>query len=203
MTSVAIHGKSAFKVPSPRKPVQSDCKATSEGDDNRRIPAEVDSITYGTKFLYLVQKLYTCPSALTGHELMLLRKHPVIGQLIDQAAMHNISIASFYIPVESILRPYASEKVQIYFREKIQIVINETHKTVDEDTEVSEQTAESVEQEPKIGFYTKKERLERIKKYKAKKRSHNTVQYVNKSNAAKARSRVKGKFVKASQTDLN
>ena len=201
-TSVAIHRNSAFKVPFPKKPRDNTCKAISGGDNCGRISTEVESVTFGANFLYLVQKLYTCPSALTANELMLLRKHPVIGQLIDHAARLNISVASFYVPVESILRPYASEKVQIYFRERIQIVIGETQKTQDDESVTSEQTAETVEPEPKIGFYTKKERMEKIKKFKEKKlrylsnKNNGSIKYVNKSQAARKRVRVNGKFVK-------
>ena len=224
MTSIAIHGKSAFKVPLPRKPVQSDCKDAFEGK----------SVTFDNRYLYLFQKLYTSPSSLSGYDLMLLRRHPVIGQLIDLAARNSLPISSFYVPIEGILRPYASERVQIYFRETIiagnlnsiseinygnqkpqvyfipnsnNLVVNENQKVEEDDTGISEITAETTtettENEPRIGFYTKKERIERIKKFKEKKiRALNStlkskVKYIKKSNAAKERTRVNGKFVKS------
>ena len=220
MTSIAIHGQSAFKVPLPRKPVESDCKEEFGGK----------SVIFDNRFLYLVQKLYKSPSSLTGYDLMLLRRHPVIGQLIDLAARNSLPISSFYVPIESILRPYASERVQIYYRQKIiagklnppvqnctviffqktfpnsnlnYLVVHENQKVDEEDAEVFETTAETTEHEQKVGFYTKKERLEKIKRFKEKKiralanKLNSSVKYLNKSRAAKERIRVNGKFVKA------
>jgi hypothetical protein len=120
-----------------------------------------------------------------------------------------MSINSFYVSTESILKPYSTEKVQIYFRQRIQVVVRpediyseEVHKSTTDTTDVSDHTDETTEQEPKIGFYTKQERSERIKRFKAKKqralanKNNKKVKYAKKSQVAKSRARVNGKFVK-------
>jgi hypothetical protein len=213
MTSVGFHSRnSAFKVPLPRKQKQEQNKASCVPNKSEN-SAGVDSIQYDASFLHIVQKLHTDPSLLTDIEMMMIRKHPVIGQVIEQAAKFNVSISNFYVPVESILKPYASNKVQIYFRPQIQIVIDEPQKTQEDydsngndvSTTLSHESETMTEIQPeeiKVGFYTKKERIEKIKKYKAKKQkaldnlANRKVKYANKSAAAKKRLRVHGKFVK-------
>mmetsp|Transcript_30 Transcript_30/g.24 ORF Transcript_30/g.24 Transcript_30/m.24 type:complete len:216 (+) Transcript_30:78-725(+) len=212
-TSVAIHRNSAFKVPLPKKKrVESECNPKPETNKSDRISTGVESVTYGAPFLQLVQRLYTSPSSLTGYEVLALRNHPVISTLMETAARLNLPISNFHIPVKSILKPYEAERVQIYFRNRVQIVINpeqlaqadEVHKSSISETDANDHTAETTEtteQEQRIGFYTKKERMERIKKYKLKKQrsltNNNKVKYAKKSLVAKKRARVNGKFVKA------
>jgi len=208
-TSVAIHRNSAFKVPLPRKTKESDCNDKMGTNKTEGISTGVESVTYGAPFLQLVQRLYTDPSSLTGYEVLALRNHPIISTLMETAARLNLPFHNFYIPIKSICKPYGTERVQIYFRDQVQVVINpnqsiagdEVHKTAASETDVSEHTAETVEQEQRIGFYTKKERMERIKKYKLKKQralaNNNKVKYAKKSQVARMRARVNGKFVKA------
>lgn len=226
MTSVGIHSRnSAFKVPLPRRHKQEQSKPNGEQEKSEN-PAEIDSHKYDASFLQIVHKFYTDPGLLSDIEMMLIHKHPVIGQVIEQAAKFNVSISKFYVPVESILDPYASDKVQIYFRPQIQIVLdgpNDTQDDInnskflidqfnidfDENSLVcsttislnSETTSEPSSDDIKIGFYTKKERMDKIKKYKAKKQraidnlANRKIKYANKSAAARRRLRVKGKFI--------
>lgn len=208
MTSAGFQSSnSAFKVPEPRKPKTASAPKASS-DSQPLNSAEVDP-----RFLHLVHKLYTAPGQLSEYEGYLLRRHPVIGQLIEQAARLEISVSSFYVPVESILRPYASDKVKIYFRERVQVVVEEPQKQQD-DSEMHcdasttlSSTSDPAPAEPapveRVGFYTKQERIDKIKKFKAKKlralsnAAAKQVKYSNKSEAAKKRLRVKGKFVRA------
>ena len=209
MTSVGFHSKnSAFKVPLPRQPKQDTNKASCEKDQSE------NSAEVAYKFLALVQKLISNPHSLTKHEILMLRNHPVIGQLIEQAAKLGVPLSSFYLPVESILNPYANDRVKVYFRPKVQIVMNEPQKQQEVEHENNSNDSTSMSHasehsfgiptnERKVGFYTQKERQEKIRKFKEKKaraledRANKKVKYLNKSEAAKRRLRVKGKFVKA------
>lgn len=225
-SSVVIRQNSAFKVPTARKPRVNDCNAMSGANTSGRISTGGKSVTYGAPFLLLVQKLYTNPSSLTGHEMLALQTHPVISTLMETAARLNLPIHNFFIPVESIQKPYDQERIQIYFRERVQVVVSPEmqqasleEKTAHSETDVSEHAYEKdqplsifsadsthkteLTESAKVGFYTKKERLEKIRKYKVKKmraisnQGKKNVKYAKKSQVAMKRARVNGKFVKS------
>ena len=96
----------------------------------------------------------------------------------------------FYIPAAAIQASSGQES-----ETAIPIVVRP--KSQDE-----ESTSESCSEEPRIGKYTKSERQERIRKYKAKlnrwRQSKRNPKYKNRSKIAQNKLRINGRFVKAS-----
>jgi hypothetical protein len=72
----------------------------------------------------------------------------------------------------------------------------------DGDEEASKERPEQKETEPRLGIYSEKERIERINAYreKRKQRVYGKVRYVLRQRVSESRPRVKGRFVKLSET---
>ena len=192
--SVAIHKNSAFKVPLPKKSKVSDCNKLSAGRETGRISTE------GNNTLKLLSDR--------------IKEKLNIKNFLYNSPLPNENLQGlrFYVNMDwNTNNPLKTGKLQVYYSQAIQVIVDrvpsqfseEVHKSSASDTDVSDHTAESAQPEPKIGFYTKKERMERIRKFKAKKQraqlaqTQKKVRYAKKSQVAKNRLRVNGKFVKA------
>lgn len=171
-----------FKVPLPRK-VDAKSKQGSGRESKLRMPKphykKVDQHYKSYVYQKLLVKLIEAPERISKYEMKILSTHPMIRRLLKCSRNSEMSNASFYIPIETLLNPqmYVDTEVPVIYESTNQKT-DGTHPTkvnsdeiLDEDiadeSTSSNHDAEEYE-EKRIGKYTMKERQERIKKYKAK-----------------------------------
>ena len=131
------------------------------------------------------------PTSLSKEQISQLLSNPVIKKLIQHArSTSGNEKADYYIPITSLV---GQSSVNV-------IVIKKTDGASEEDRDT---TSESLTEESRTGFYTKTERANRIKIYKAKlqrwREARKNPKYVNRSRIAKTKLRVKGRFVKSEE----
>ena len=219
--SVEIHRNSAFKVPLPKKARIESTHPVNVPDRNVRIPTEEKKVPSSAKLIFIGQRMYMCTEHLKSMYICFYINDPFDKIQFKECRLRSSSnscscklinvdmeMLSIFFATETCaisdqgtvfvpgLHPLIKQNINDRF-DNLNIII------MSADVGSNESTAETETHKTKIGFYTKKERQERIKKYKLKKakalasNSSNKIKYANKSNAAMKRLRVNGKFVKA------
>ena len=175
-----------FKIPLPKKPSSFKSSGPSKSVEivapkaqYKKMDKNYQSLVYQNLLLKFLQS----PEKLTKYDSKMLSNHPVIKMLIKSVKDNNngsLKNANFYIPLNSIFNPelYANNSVPVIFEsehiDSDSTLMNQQLKQNEPiDEELSEEsTSSSFDQEEvcqkKIGFYTVKERKERILKYKKK-----------------------------------
>lgn len=209
-----------FKVPLPRKPTAS-TNLKSKIISNLQVPkpqfnkySEKDrAIVYQKLLVKLLQR----PESITKSDMKILATHPVIKELLRRSKHNGESNASFYIPIDTLLNPqlYTNTEFPVIFESGNQntgLIPNVQKQTEDmaNDEEFANESTSSnhdcEEMEDKqVGFYTLKERRERILKYKQKLQRYKngftarqTVKKTRKTN--KTQPRKNGRFVAYTST---
>ena len=188
-------GKSAFQEVS--KPLKT---STTPGPDCKINGTEIKLSTYE----YILMKALRSPSDITYNDKMILCSHPVIAELIRQT--NSIKVVISYDYCHSAKQPLLNDSP-----EKWSLEANLVQYAVPQDEEVFSDSTKGYsdynlmldEDDLKtIGKYTLRERKERIRKYKLKLQKYKlglckpSNKYQQRSNIAKNRPRMRGKFAK-------
>lgn len=158
-----------FKVPLPRKITKSQTVVTQA--PKIKVPKPVyKPVSVESQYEWLL-RLIQNPESITKYDIKVLSSHPVINNLLKECKKKTNSNSVFYIPIESLLRPFCSPEFS-NLQENTDGMVNTSDvdmKDAQEDELSYESTSSSHDSnEAKIGIYTTKERQEKIKKYKEK-----------------------------------
>eukprot|EP00344_Euplotes_crassus_P006674 CAMPEP_0197003366 /NCGR_PEP_ID=MMETSP1380-20130617/7658_1 /TAXON_ID=5936 /ORGANISM="Euplotes crassus, Strain CT5" /LENGTH=202 /DNA_ID=CAMNT_0042421853 /DNA_START=45 /DNA_END=653 /DNA_ORIENTATION=- len=116
---------------------------------------------------------------MTKYDMKVLSTHPVIRRLLKTSKEGSNSNTNFYVPIDSLLNPelYTNSHVPVIIESNTEEQKSDVEKQngdseiLDEDTcdDTTHSNSDSDDlQEPKVGFYTKKERQQKILRYRAK-----------------------------------
>lgn len=192
-----------FKVPMPKKSGSE--TATSAGQRSQiKVPKpkykKIDSRYQSVVYQKLLVKLLQKPDSLWAYEMKILSTHPIIKRLLKTSKGKEGKNNSFYIPIDSFLNPtsYANSHVPVIMESEPEApqneskAVNETnsigHEELANDSTDSSHNSEANDEEmpeEKVGFYTKKERQERILKYKQKLQRYREGKAANQLKAKK------------------
>eukprot|EP00345_Euplotes_harpa_P009903 CAMPEP_0168355670 /NCGR_PEP_ID=MMETSP0213-20121227/24705_1 /TAXON_ID=151035 /ORGANISM="Euplotes harpa, Strain FSP1.4" /LENGTH=196 /DNA_ID=CAMNT_0008367957 /DNA_START=48 /DNA_END=638 /DNA_ORIENTATION=+ len=142
---------------------------------------EKDKKFQSIEYQNLLLKLLQTPESITKQDMKILASHPVIRKLL-KSIKENSSYQgkSMYIPIDSIFNPelYENKNVPVIFESESSsaqedMYVDQTKQSEEQYEVLSEEstTNNSDSEEPatqKVGFYTKKQRQEKILKYKKK-----------------------------------
>lgn len=206
-----------FKIPLPRRLSSNKSTDSSKKVDlltpkaqYKRMDKQYQNLLYQNLLLKFLQT----PEKLTKFDSKLLSSHPVIKMLIKSvkdSKNGSFKNANFYIPLNSIFNPemYENSSVPVIFETEHEdsdysLTAQQNKQTEQVFEELSEESTASnsdIEDsnQKKIGFYTLKERKERILKYKKKVMSWKKGQSKTKKNSSKRKynrnqPRFNGKF---------
>jgi hypothetical protein len=98
----------------------------------------------------------TNPQALSTKEVKILMSHPIIKSLVERSRDPQQRNVDYFVPMDNMINPHKPETVNILVRP-----------TSNSDDEMSTESNDSNEEE-RLGHYSKAERAQRIKHYKAK-----------------------------------
>lgn len=172
-----------FKVPLPRKPHGS---ANSKGKIMTNLQAPKPEFKKCSEkerakvYQKLLVKLLQSPESITKNDMKILATHPVIRELLKRSKHDGGSNASFYIPIDTLLNPqlYMNTEFPVIFESGNQNTdlipnVQKQAEDMDQDEEFADESTSSNHdceemEEKRVGFYTLKERRERILKYKQK-----------------------------------
>lgn len=203
-----------FKVPFSRKSTESN-RLDSSRSDKLRIPQpqykQIDQKYQGMVYQKLLVKLLQTPDAMTKFDMKILSTHPIIKKLLKRSRDDLCSNASFYVPIETLLNPhlYINTEVPVFYESSNDATLmqNSNKKNSEEvqDQEMANESTSSNQDtdeiaEKRIGFYTLKERQERIRKYKQKLqrfregKSNHQIKKNHSNKLSKNQPRKNGKF---------
>lgn len=171
-----------FKVPLPKKTSAFSSRQGS-GRSNIQAPKPkyrgVDSKYSSFVYQKLLGKLLENPENMTKYDMKVLSTHPVIKRLLKTSKEGSTSNTNFYVPIDSLLNPelYTNSHVPVIIEsnseEQKSDVAKQNGDTENMDDDTCDDTTHSNSdsddlQESKVGFYTKKERQQKILRYRAK-----------------------------------
>lgn len=174
-----------FKVPLPRK--------TSAFTSHRRagkaglqapkaqykgVDGRYSSFTYQK----LLGKLLQNPEEMTKYDMKVLSTHPVIRRLLRTSREGSLTNTHFYVPIDSLLNPelYKNSHVPVIIESPAGENQSESPKqngfteslendSADDTTNSATDSDDAQEvSEPRVGFYTQKERQQKILRYRQK-----------------------------------
>eukprot|EP00344_Euplotes_crassus_P001079 CAMPEP_0197006968 /NCGR_PEP_ID=MMETSP1380-20130617/38263_1 /TAXON_ID=5936 /ORGANISM="Euplotes crassus, Strain CT5" /LENGTH=200 /DNA_ID=CAMNT_0042426851 /DNA_START=122 /DNA_END=725 /DNA_ORIENTATION=+ len=173
--------------------------------------------TYG----YILMKALKNPTDITPNEKMILVSHPVIAELIEQTnGMKHTQKLSCYVNIDtSLITNIATALKSLFFmtpmksdlfneEQVLQYTPPQDEEKLSDSTKGYSDKNLIIDEDDKrtIGKYTLKERKQKIRKYKEKLKryrlglSNTSNKYKKRSIIAKTRPRIRGKFVKNSQS---
>ena len=172
-----------FKVPLPKKNTSA-FTSVSEGSNKLRTPKpkykSIDSKFQSIMYQKLLVKMLQNPESMTKYDMKILSAHPIIKRLLKTSKNSSGKNTSFYVPIDSLLNPqlYSNSHIPVIMetetdrQQKNRKDLNRSEEIQDEEmaneSTNSSHDSEEVQEEPLVGFYTKKERQQRILKYKQK-----------------------------------
>lgn len=171
-----------FKVPLPKK-TSAFSPSSKSGSNKIRAPQPkyrgIDKKYSSFVYQKLLGKLQQTPENMTKFDMKVLSTHPVIRKLLKASKEGNDTNRNFYVPIDSLLNPelYKDSHVPVLVEscvgEQKSDISNQNGTTENISEDISDETTNSNSdseeyQESRVGFYTAKERQEKILRYKAK-----------------------------------